>query len=524
MSPRWKAVLWITGGAILTMLGILLLASIVIARRARDRVEEWLTRQYNGNAELAEFRVTIPFPRVQFEGAGLVVRFRGRQDLPPLVAVKRFTLRTPIWGLLRRSSDIAYLGLDGLQLNIPPREASGRASEMKAVTGRFRATRFDEIVAENAVLRILTQKPGKDPLEFDIQDLRLHSTRADGALEFRAALSNPKPPGKITSVGVFGPWNSETPSLTAVSGTYEFADADLGVFPGIAGILESRGTYQGVLEQIRVDGTTEIPDFRLTRSGHLLQLSTTFHATVDGTDGDTSLHPVEAHFGQTTFVAEGSVENVKGQKGKTITLDVNSNRARIEDLLLLATKQPPGLAGPMRFKAELILVPGPKEIPDRMKLNGSFDLGSVHFRSSALQQKFDNLSKRSQGKPQEVVNPEDATAGDDISSSMKGNFRLDRGILSLAALDFEVPGAKVGLDGTYSLDDETLDLHGELSTQAKLSETTTGFKSFLLKFADPVFAKQGSGAVLPIKITGPVEHLHYGLDLRHKSVGSTENH
>jgi hypothetical protein len=48
-------------------------------------------------------------------------------------------------------------------------------------------------------------------------------------------------------------------------------------------------------------------------------------------------------------------------------------------------------------------------------------------------------------------------------------------------------------------------------------------KSFLLKFADPLFSKGGNGAVVPIKITGSVQHPHYGLELGRKSEASTEN-
>ena len=57
------------------------------------------------------------------------------------------------------------------------------------------------------------------------------------------------------------------------------------------------------------------------------------------------------------------------------------------------------MTGPIRLKTKFILVPGPKQISDRLNLNGSFDLDSLHFTSSALQQKVDNMSKRSEGKP-----------------------------------------------------------------------------------------------------------------------------
>jgi len=44
-----------------------------------------------------------------------------------------------------------------------------------------------------------------------------------------------------------------------------------------------------------------------------------------------------------------------------------------------------------------------------------------------------------------------------------------------------------------------------------------------LRFADPIFSKGGKGTVLPITITGPVQHPHYGLDLRHKAESARQN-
>src|ERR1700722_1863424 len=522
MGPRWKTVLWIAGGLAVASMAALIVASVLISRQARVWAQDWMTREYNGNVDLSSFRIAIPFPLVQCEGEDLAIHFQGRPDLPPLIAVKRFTMRTSLLSLLRRSRRIQYLRLEGLQINVPPRENQNGSGAGKDISRKFKMVRFDEILTDNAIFRMLTQKPVKDPLEFDIPHLRLNSTGTDGALAFHADLFNPKPPGEIVSTGTFGPWNSETPSLTPVSGTYDFQKADLGAFPGIAGTLTSKGSYEGVLEKISVDGTTDAPDFRVLRAGHPVDLSTSFHATVDGTDGDTYLQPVEAHFGKSILIAQGTVEGTKGQTGKTVTLDVSADRARIEDLLLLAMKESPSMSGPIRLKTKLNLKPGPKEVPDRLNLDGFFQLDSLHFRSSTVQQKVDNMSKRSQGKPQEVVNPEEAISSDDVAGAMKGNFRLGNGILTLTGLTFEIPGTDVQLDGTYALDAETLDIRGNVKMQAKLSQTTTGVKSFLLRFADPVFSKAGKGTVLPIKIAGPVQHPRYGLDLGHKGGGSTE--
>lgn len=522
MFSRWKIFLWVIGGALFAIVVTLIVTAAVVSRRARFWVQDWMAHQYNSKVELSAFRVTIPFPFVQFESDDLILHFKGRQDLPPLIAVKHLTLRTPLRQFLSNRRHVEYLHLEGLQINIPPREERAGDDTERNLGRKIPTIRFDRIVSENATLRILTEKPGKDPLEFDIGNLRLNSGK-DGELNFVANLSNPKPPGEIVSTGTFGPWNSETPSQTPVSGNYSFEKADLGVFNGIAGTLNSKGKYQGVLDTIRVDGTTDTPDFRVTRGNHPVDLATTFHATVDGTDGNTYLDPVEAHFGQTTLLARGSVANAKGKKGKNITLELSASRARIEDLLLLAIMESPTMAGPIRLKTKFMLAPGPEEIPDRLKLAGSFELGPAHFTHSDIQQKIDNMSKRSQGKPKEVVSPGEATDADDVPTQMKGDFRLDTGILSLSMFSFAIPGANIQLGGTYALNGETVDLHGKLILLAKLSQTTTGFKSLLLKFADPIFSKPGSGAVLPIKITGPVQHPHYGLEFGHKGTASSEN-
>lgn len=516
MSSRWKIGLWIAGGTILAIVGMLIVVSVEISRSARGWVEDSLTHEFNSKVELSSFRIAVPFPLVQGEGENLALHFQGRQDLPPLIFVKQFTLRASIWGLLHNSRRISYVHVEGLQINVPPREdGTGSAGDAKSAMRKFRTLRFDEFVSDGATLKILTSRPGKNPLEFDLKQLRLNSSGADGALAFRTTLSNPMPPGEIVSTGIFGPWNADVPSQTPVSGNYTFEKADLGVFSGIAGILSSKGNYQGVLDQIRIDGMTETPDFRVTLAGHPVDLSTSFHAEVNGINGDTYLQPLEVHFGRTDLRAQGKVEGIAGKKGKTITLDVSATRARIEDLLLLALKESPPMTGPIRLKTKFILVPGPKQIPERLFLDGSFDLNSLHFTSSAVQQKVDNMSKRSKGNPNGVVNPEEAIKTNDVASKLKGNFRVEDGILTLSGIDFGVPGADVQLAGTYALESETLDLYGKLTMQAKLSQTTTGFKSFLLEFADPVFSKGVKGTILPIRITGAVQHPHYGLDLGH---------
>ena len=59
---------------------------------------------------------------------------------------------------------------------------------------------------------------------------------------------------------------------------------------------------------------------------------------MDGTNGDTLLHPVTAHLLNTVIVAQGGVVRSPDKQGKEITLDVTVDKGRLEDLLRLAVK------------------------------------------------------------------------------------------------------------------------------------------------------------------------------------------
>jgi hypothetical protein len=100
-----------------------------------------------------------------------------------------------------------------------------------------------------------------------------------------------------------------------------------------------------------------------------------------------------------------------------------------------------------------------------------------------------------------------------VASDFKGQFVLGDGRLTLKQLMFAVPGAQVRLAGAYNLKRETLAFKGNLLMDAKVSETVTGFKSLLLKIADPFFSRKGGGSQVPIKIEGTRSDPKFGLDM-----------
>ena len=163
------------------------------------------------------------------------------------------------------------------------------------------------------------------------------------------------------------------------------------------------------------------------------------------------------------------------KKGKDINAHVTVDKGRIEDLLRLAVKadQPP-LTGAINFKTKFDLPPGPGDLSDRLNLKGLFHVGQAQFTSPEVTAKIETLSRKAQGQP------ENKNAGSSVSE-LKGNFVLDNGVISFLGLTFTVTGAQVALDGKHGLDKEDLDFYGKLRMEAKISQTTTGVKSFLLK-------------------------------------------
>jgi hypothetical protein len=189
----------------------------------------------------------------------------------------------------------------------------------------------------------------------------------------------------------------------------------------------------------------------------------------------------------------------------------------VEDLLRIAVKSPnPLLTGDatLNTKVDLRLHQG-ENIFDRLALAGRFGITEAKFSSNETQNKINSLSHKALGKP-------GVTAEDDAASDFNGSFTLKDGVMDFTNLQFAVAGAAVKLKGSYDLRGESVDFHGTLRMDAKLSQTTTGAKSVLLKFVDPFFAKDGAGALLPIKIQGARANPSFGLEL-HRANAKTSN-
>lgn len=527
MLPRRRWI-WVS----IATLALLVLASLALvsavplrSETLRQRIVATLSDRLNSNVELGDLSLRV-LPALHVEGQALVIRRREHPNQPPLIAIKSFTVDADLVGLWRKH--VRHVDVDGLVISIPPNDndddkksSDGRPHrlhggsrapatpptpvEVHAVSAE-REVVIDTLDANGAQLIIIPAEKSKAPRVWAIHTLRMHSVGATTTSPYKATLTNGVPPGEIVASGDFGPWNREDPGSTPLDGTFTFDKADLSVFRGIGGTLSSRGSFTGSLGWIDANGETDTPNFVINVGGHPFPLHTKYHAIVDGTNGDTRLEEIDATFLKSSLAAKGAVLDGLPGQGRTVSLDVQMTKARVEDVMLMAVKTPkPPMVGALKLTTKFLLPPGETDVVDRLRLNGRFDIAGAKFTNDAVQQRIVELSRRGRGQPGDQSPAQ-------VASDFRGRFVLGGGRLDLPDLAFAVPGAQVRLGGHYALKQEAIEFKGNLLLDAKVSQTVTGFKSLLLKIVDPLFAKPGGGSSIPIKIEGTRSDPKFGLD------------
>jgi hypothetical protein len=519
--PRWVHITAWIGFAVFLLFATAFIFFAIYFHRAepvlKQRVTQTLATRYDSRVDLATFTVSV-WRGFEVTGTGLKLYPNHLQMQQPLFSAKKFTFRANWYDLLRSPMHIHLVRVTGLDIHLPPKQQRGNIPNPKGKGSQHPKMQIvvDHLEIDHASLVLGTDKPGKVPLDFEISQIDLHALGAGHPMRFHATLVNPKPIGNIDTRGFFGPFSEHSPGDTPVSGTYKFSHADLNPLKGIGGMLSSVGRYEGTLNNITVDGETDTPNFSLDTANHSVPLHTKFHAIVDGTNGDTHLDPVDAELLHSHIVARGDVIAVPG-KGHNITLDVTVQPGHLEDILALAsTAEPPVMSGNLVLHTRFNIPPGKESVTQKMRLKGNFDITNVHFTDPKVQDKIDQLSLRGQGEPDKAKQESAHAINVNIASDMKGNFALGDRRITITGLHYNVPGAAIAMNGTYTLNSSQVDFHGTARLHAKLSQMVTGWKSLLLKPVDPFFRKNGAGTEVPIEITGTRNNLHFGLDFFRK--------
>jgi len=334
--------------AALALIVIVLVAVVVLAVHwpfRREAVLKELADASQSNVNAGAFRGTY-FPRPGCVLEHVTFQHNPKAGTPPLITVETIRIESSFSGLF--SKHLKRIRAEGMRILIPAR---GSGEQFKAP--KRSAFVIDDLIADGAILEIASRDAGKQSLKFSFHDFVLSDVGSNGPASFKARLSNPEPPGEITTSGKFGPWSADEVGKTPVSGEYSFQHADLGVFHGIAGLLSSSGKFSGVLNRIEVEGQTDTPHFTVTSSSHQVQLRTQFHAVVNGENGDTFLQQAAAKFWKTTVWSEGSVAGRAGKPGKTASVELAAKDGRIQDILLLfASSERAPMTGITSFHGE----------------------------------------------------------------------------------------------------------------------------------------------------------------------------
>lgn len=489
----------------------------------RARLVDTLAARFHASVQLDQFQASASHG-FSVSGGGLRIIPHGLEQFPPVISVEHFSFHMDPAQLFSAKRHVRMVQVDGMHIVLPPKaerphllDNNGGQKDKPARSGIVHpALYFDEILATNSSLTLETDKPGHRPLEFDISSVKLLTRWNTGQMHYVADLRNAKPVGDIHAEGDIGPWIAQQPRNTHVTGDYTFNHADLATTKGITGILASTGHFAGPLDNLTVDGRADVPNFSLDEARHPIALFTTYHAIVDGTNGDTYLQPVHAHFRNTWFTCVGKVVRAQPH-GHDIQLQVTMDRGRIEDMLWLAVKAPtPVITGNVKMEAAMDLPPDPGATAEkRLDLKGKITITQMHFSDPGTDKKIDSISLRTQGEAKQAKELSKTPGPDNISldGRLFGNFTLQHGNLNLSPANFQLPGVDATLHGDYTLNSEQFDFSGDVKLQATVSQMFTGWKSVLLKPIDPLFKKNGAGTYLPFKLSGTKNSPTVGIEI-----------
>jgi hypothetical protein len=495
--------------AALATVVVFLAAIVVLVWRwpfSREAVLKELEDASQSKVDVSTFH-GMYFPRPGCVLEHVTFQHNPKAGSPPLITVERLRIEGSFSGLFRKR--VRRVRAEGMRVLIPP-----RGSDEHFQTPKRSPVVIDDLIADGAILEVASREADKQPLKFSFHNFVLSDVGSNGPASFQARLSNPEPPGEITTSGKFGPWNEDDVGKTAVSGEYLFQQADLSVFRGIAGMLSSSGKFSGMLDRIEVQGLTNTPRFTVTSSSHQVLFQTQFHAVVNAENGDTFLEKVAATFWKTTVWSEGSVAGKPGQSGKTASVELAARDGRIQDILLLfAQSQRAPMSGIVSFQARVSLPPGKRPFLEKVELQGDFGIDAGSFTKSDTQEGVNHLSQGALGGEDHHKTEKNEEDSETVLSDLKGHVLLRNGTARFSNLSFSVPGALARMQGTYNLITETIDLHGTIKTDSEPSDTTHGMKALMLKVLEPFFKKKHVGYMMPVKITGTYEHPMFGLDL-----------
>ena len=416
-APRW---IWIVG---LCFLAALTLGIVILVTHwpfSRDAITRALQGATSRPVRIGGFRSTYFPPGCVAENVRVL--HNGNPEGTPLITVDKLLIQGSLTGMFTSPKRLQQVKVVGMRIVIPP-DGSKQGTAKFALDSGQDSLEIANIVADGALLEFLPSKEGNEPYRLRIDGLTLQGIGSGKPWKYRAVLTNSLPPGVIRAAGEFGPWKPDDPGATPTSGEYTYNDVDLGVFHGISGTLQAKGKFHGPLGRIETEGAIDVPNFHVDKSGSVVPLRVSYHATVNGTNGETALDPVEARFLRTTLIARGAI-------AKHATLDLSVPSGRIDDILRLFVEEKAApLSGSVKLHGKFVWPPGPRKFLEKIRMDLAFGIGGGRFRSEETQGAIDKLSE---GKD----------APGTVLSNLRGGVAFRNGIATFRTLRSTCPARR----------------------------------------------------------------------------------
>src|SRR5262249_46586632 len=138
----------------------------ILAKRFEPYIREqailYLQRRFDSEVELATLRVRMPQTSpirlvlthgrgaiARVEGHGLLLRHKGRKDVPPMFAMKEFSFEVDLGTLFDTPKIVRLVTLDGMDINIPPK---GQRPKLGANDSRYEDTEAQDDSTKTGVI------------------------------------------------------------------------------------------------------------------------------------------------------------------------------------------------------------------------------------------------------------------------------------------------------------------------------------------------------------------------------------
>src|SRR5678815_598267 len=130
---------WLLGAGVAALVAVagLFIAASIFSKRfqpyIRQQAIQYLSDRFASEVELQSLRVRVPGMSpirllltrghgvvALVEGERLALRHKGRRDVPPMFAMRKFSFKVDVGKLFEKTKVVRQVILDGMEITIPP--------------------------------------------------------------------------------------------------------------------------------------------------------------------------------------------------------------------------------------------------------------------------------------------------------------------------------------------------------------------------------------------------------------------